>query len=78
MASPAIIWRNPNVVRQRRIWNRANRGATRSLYVVARSSATQSEWEGMPNLEMIEGGSARSAHNVSADKVNNRGAHSRL
>ena len=63
MATPAIIWRNPNAVQQRRLWNQARRDATRSLYVVVRSSSDEeSEWEGLPNLEMIAGGAAARAN----------------
>ena len=61
MAHPAIIWRNPKVVQRRRIWNQARRSATSRLYIVVRSAPEdQSGWEGLPNLEVIEGGAARS------------------
>jgi len=56
MAAPAIVWRNPNPTQQRRLWSRARRDATSSLYVVVRSGGRDSEWEGLPNLEMIAGG----------------------
>lgn len=61
MAAPAIIWRNPQVVQRRRLWNQARRDANGRLYIVVRStSGDVSEWEGLPNLEVIEGGHARS------------------
>lgn len=59
MASPAIIWRNPKVVQRRRIWNQARRnGGSSSLYIVVRSVPGEGSWEGMPNLEVIEGGAS--------------------
>lgn len=57
MARPSIIWRNPKVARRRRIWNQARCDATSRLYIVVRSApGEQGEWEGLPNLEMVEGG----------------------
>jgi len=56
MAAPAIIWRNPNPTQRRRLWSRARRDERSSLYVVVRSGGRDSEWEGLPNLEMIAGG----------------------
>jgi hypothetical protein len=62
MAAPAIIWRNPKAVQRRRLWNQARRDATHRLYIVVRSSpGVEGEWEGMPNLEVIEGGAAARA-----------------
>jgi len=59
MALPAVIWRNPDPVERRRLWNRTRKDETSSLYIVVRSGLTQpNEWEGLPNLEMIEGGAA--------------------
>jgi hypothetical protein len=59
MASPAIIWRNPTVVQRRRIWNQARHNAARRLYIIVRSApGEQGGWEGLPNLEVIEGGAA--------------------
>ncbi len=61
-ATPAIIWRNPNLVQRRRLWNQARRDAQCRLYIVVRSApGDQGEWEGLPNLEVIEGGAAASA-----------------
>jgi hypothetical protein len=60
MASPAIIWRNPKSIGRRRLWNRARRDETSTLFIVVRSGDRDSEWEGLPNLEMIEGGNHRS------------------
>lgn len=57
MASPAIIWRNPKSIRRRRLWNRARRDERSTLYIVVRSSDRDCEWEGLPNLEMLDGGS---------------------
>ena len=57
MAMPAIVWRNPNSIQRRRVWNRVKREASRSLYLVVESaSAKQNEWKGLPNLEIIQGG----------------------
>jgi hypothetical protein len=57
MAAPAIVWRNPNAVQRRRLWNQARRDATRRLYIVVRSApGNQGEWEGLPNLEVLDGG----------------------
>ena len=59
MARPSIIWRNPKVTRQRRIWNQARRDATCRLYIIVRSApGEQGEWEGLPNLEVLEGGAS--------------------
>ena len=59
MARPAIVWRNPNPVQRCRVWNRAKRDASRSLYLVVESAAAaQKEWKGLPNLEIIRGGAA--------------------
>jgi hypothetical protein len=60
MARPAVIWRNPKSISRRRLWNRARRDETSTLFIVVRSGDRESEWEGLPNLEMIEGGSQRS------------------
>jgi hypothetical protein len=57
MAVPAIVWRNPNSLRRRRVWSRVKRDGGRSLYVVVESlSAQQYDWRGLPNLEIIRGG----------------------
>jgi len=56
MAAPTIVWRNPNPIQRRRLWSRARRDASSSLYVIVRSAGRNSEWEGLPNLEMIAGG----------------------
>ena len=56
MAVPAIVWRNPNPMQRRRLWSRARRDGKSSLYVVVRSGGRNSDWEGLPNLEMIAGG----------------------
>jgi hypothetical protein len=62
MAAPAIVWRNPNSIQPRRVWNRVKREASRSLYLVVESaSATQREWKGLPNLEIIRGGASAAA-----------------
>jgi len=59
MAAPAIVWRNPNSILRRRVWNRVKREASRSLYLVVESaSATPREWKGLPNLEIIQGGAS--------------------
>jgi hypothetical protein len=56
MATPAIIWRNPKVSSHRRLWNRARHDQSSTLFIVVRSGERDSEWEGLPNLEMIKGG----------------------
>jgi len=56
MSSPTIIWRNPKATSHRRLWNRARHDGSSTLFIVVRSGARDSEWEGLPNLEMIEGG----------------------
>jgi hypothetical protein len=56
MAAPAIIWRNPKSILRRRLWNRARRDEHSSLYIVVRSGESSTDWEGMPNLEIIHGG----------------------
>ncbi len=59
MASPVIIWRNPKAVQRRRLWNRARHIDNQRVYVVVRSGfGDNSEWEGMPNLVMIDGGAS--------------------
>jgi hypothetical protein len=59
-STPAIIWRNPKVVRQQRIWNEARHDSKNRTYIVVRSVCEEdAEWEGLPNLEVIEGGSPR-------------------
>ncbi|MBZ5655601.1 MAG: hypothetical protein LAO56_10025 [Acidobacteriia bacterium] len=62
MARPAIVWRNPNSIPRRRVWNRVKRDASRSLYLVVESaaSAEKSEWKGLPNLEVIHTGASTS------------------
>jgi hypothetical protein len=66
MASPAIVWRNPRVVQQRRLWNQARQSVNRRVYIVVRSGfGEESEWEGLPNLEMVEGGNKGNAKPVS-------------
>lgn len=57
MAVPAIVWRNPTSIHRRRAWTHVKRDASRSLYLVVESaSAKQSQWKGLPNLEIIQGG----------------------
>ena len=64
MPLPKIIWRNPKTVNRRRVWNRARRDETSSVYVVVRSGEYASVWEGLPNLVMLDGG----ASNVRVDE----------
>ena len=71
MASPAIVWRNPKAINHRRLWNRARRDETSTLFIVVRSCDRDSEWEGLPNLEMLEGGCNNGKRNAT------RGAQSR-
>jgi hypothetical protein len=61
LVKPAIVWRNQKSIVQRRLWSEARRDENSSLYIVVRSRGLDSEWEGLPNLEVIEGG-ARRAH----------------
>lgn len=56
MAIPAVVWRNPKSISRRRLWNRARHDETSTLFIVVRSGDRETEWEGLPNLEMIEGG----------------------
>ncbi|MGA2004376.1 MAG: hypothetical protein ABSG70_13405 [Terriglobales bacterium] len=59
MTAPAIITRNPKVVQRKRLWNQARRDAVSRLYVVVRACpGDEGEWEGLPNLEVLEGGAA--------------------
>lgn len=65
MAVPAIVWRNPNSIPRRRVWSRAKSDASRSLYlVVEAASAKQTEWKGLPNLEIIHGRATAPARGV--------------
>jgi len=57
---PAIVWRNPKDVQRRRLYNQARQGANYRLYIVVRSSEDDGAWEGLPNLEVIEGGARTS------------------
>jgi len=68
MALPAIVWRNPKPINRRRLWNCARRDEMSSLYVVVRSGERASVWEGLPNLELLDGGapSAKQIANGSA------------
>jgi len=62
MASPAIVWRNPKAVQQRRLWNQARHDGHQRVYIVVRSGlGDESQWEGLPNLVMIDGGASRRA-----------------
>ncbi len=56
MAIPAVIWRNPKSIKRRRLWNKARRDETSTLFIIVRSGERETEWEGLPNLELIEGG----------------------
>lgn len=59
MALPAIVWRNPKSVLRRRLWNQARRDGTCRVYIVVRSGyGEEPEWEGLPNLEVIDGGAS--------------------
>jgi len=64
MATLAIIWRNPKITSHRRLWNRARRDQSSTLFIVVRSGDRDSEWEGLPNLEMIEGGGNAAGRNA--------------
>ena len=72
MATPAIIWRNPKAVSHRRLWNRARRDQSSSLFIVVRSADRESEWEGLPNLEMIEGGCNVAKRNANRSALSGR------
>ena len=62
MARPAIIWRNPKAVQRRRLWNQARQDGHQRVYIVVRSGfGDESEWEGMPNLVIIDGGASAPA-----------------
>jgi len=62
MAAPAIIWRNPKSTLRRRLWNRARRDEHSSLYIVVRSGESSTDWEGMPSLEIVNGGAHKGRH----------------
>jgi len=69
MAVPAIVWRNPNSNPRRRVWTHVKRDASRSLYLIVESaSAKQSEWKGLPNLEIIQGGVAAPSREALKDQ----------
>jgi hypothetical protein len=71
---PAIIWRNPKAVYRRRVWNQARRDSKCRLYVVVRSGiGNNCEWEGLPNLEMIEGGASARARKAATGTTRSRG-----
>ncbi|MFY9675255.1 MAG: hypothetical protein WCB53_22410 [Terriglobales bacterium] len=73
MASPAIIWRNPKDVRRRRLWNQARTNASGRIYIVVRSGyGEQAEWEGLPNLEVIDGGPTALASRESNRELRSR------
>ncbi len=56
MAVPAIVWRNPNSERRRRRWINVRREGDRTLYMVVESvSIPENTWDGLPNLELIQG-----------------------
>jgi len=62
MALPAIVWRNPKAVQWRRLWNQARQNAHSRIYVIVRSGVQgDAEWEGLPNLEVIDGKEAMPA-----------------
>jgi hypothetical protein len=63
MPSPTVVWRNSNAISRRRLWNRARRGERSSLYIVVRSGGSDTEWEGLPNLELIRGGGRKAPEN---------------
>lgn len=61
-----VVWRNPHAIVRRRLWNRVRSEETLSLYIVVRSGDRDSEWEGLPNLEMLEGGKKITNHDAKA------------
>ena len=66
MAVPAVVWRNPKSIKRRRLWNKARRDETSTIFIVVRSGDRETEWEGLPNLEMIEGSGAKQVERQSA------------
>jgi len=75
MALPAIVWRNPDTVSRRRVWNRAKRDDGRSLYLVVESAPEeQNEWKGLPNLEIIQGGASAAIQQVAEKQSLSTGA----
>jgi hypothetical protein len=72
MAAPAIVWRNPKVVQRQRLWNQARRDEKHRLYIVVRSAGAQGEWEGLPDLEIIEGGAAARAKSRASHSTQSR------
>jgi hypothetical protein len=69
MAMPAVIWRNPKSIKRRRLWNKARRDETSTLFIVVRSGDQETEWEGLPNLEMIEGGCQNARRSASETRL---------
>ena len=62
MARLAIIWRNPRFVQPRRLWTSAGTNSKRSVYLVAEPvSPEENAWQGLPNLEIIRGGTVTKA-----------------
>ena len=72
MASPTIVWKNPKAISYRRLWNRARRDEKSSLFIVVRSGDRDSEWEGLPNLEVIEGGVTKAQQNTTRSAQSRR------
>jgi hypothetical protein len=69
MARPAIVWRNPNSIQRRRVWTHVKRDASRSVYLVVEStSAKHREWKGLPNLEIVRGGSSATARQATKNQ----------
>jgi hypothetical protein len=74
MSSPAIVWRNPQAVQRRRLWNHACTSANARVYIVVRSGSTkENEWEGLPNLEVIDGRSNASANASATREASSQG-----
>jgi len=74
MASPAIVWRNPKTVQHRRLWNQARHEKNQRVYIVVRSGFSEDcEWEGLPNLVVIDGGVSPHSDQEPAPEVCSRG-----
>lgn len=74
MSLPVIVARNPKVIQTKRLWNQARQDSIRRLYVVVRACpGEEGAWEGLPNLEMLEGGTARNGRGNSVRNVGDVG-----
>jgi len=68
MATLAIVWRNPEQLKQRRRWRRIERTARRSLYVLQELiSPERNIWVTSSSLEVIHDRSCEAAVQATPD-----------